>query len=166
MCELCWASGLILAVMGAKGGVVGNCSYPTMRAISSIKSSSICKSNRNDGGVTVMTPGVSETDNPKHLSAWPMRSCDKGIPITLTARATRKLTGLIAGMLTCWSSIGPHNVCGVPQISITNCVMRSMCSTVSCGSTPRSNRWPASVEKLNRRDRPAIDAGHQKAASI
>ena len=35
-----------------------------------------------------------------------------------------------------------------PQISTISCVMRSMCSTVVAGSTPRSKRWPASVEKL------------------
>ena len=46
-----------------------------------------------------------------------------------------------------------------------NAVMRSMCSTVRAGSTPRSKRWPASVAKLKRRERPATASGHQNAAS-
>ena len=33
-------------------------------------------------------------------------------------------------MATCWSTTGPQAVSGVPQMSMTSWVMRSMCSTV------------------------------------
>ena len=39
-------------------------------------------------------------------------------------------------------------VSGVPQMAMISWLMCSMCSTVWLGSTPRSKRWPASVEKL------------------
>ena len=75
-------------------------------------------------------------------------ACVSGMPMTLAARATRSVMASGAGMLGCWSSMGPHCVSGVPQMSMMSCVMRSMCATVSEGSTPRSKRWPASVAKL------------------
>ena len=82
-----------------------------------------------------------------------------------SARLMRMATGACEGICACWSEIGPQAVLGVPQISMMSWVIRSKCATVVAGSTPRSNRWPASVEKLKRRERPAIDLGHQKAAS-
>ena len=75
------------------------------------------------------------------------------------------VTGLGTGSLTRWSSMGPQAVSAVPQMSMMSCEMRSMCSTVWLGSTPRSKRCPASVEKLKRRERPAMALGHQNAAS-
>jgi hypothetical protein len=50
--------------------------------------------------------------------------------MTFCARAVRSLTGSRFGRLTLWSSTGPTCVFGVPQISISSAVMRSMCSTV------------------------------------
>jgi hypothetical protein len=49
-----------------------------------------------------------------------------------------QLHGLEAGILGCWSSMAPTCVSGVPQISSTSAVMRSMCSVVSSG--PRRAR--------------------------
>ena len=136
-----------------------------MRATSSIRSSSICKSKRKDGGNTVSTPSACDTSSPKRCKASKHWDCVSGMPMILAARATRNCTGVRAGMAGCWSSTGPHVVSAVPQISRIRRVMCSMCSTVDAGSTPRSKRWPASVEKLKRRERPAIALGHQNAAS-
>jgi hypothetical protein len=57
----------------------------------------------------------------------------------------RSFTGAGVGMLTTWSSTGPQRVSLPPQIATISAVMRSMCSTVVAGSTPRSKRCRASV---------------------
>ena len=105
-------------------------------------------SKRYTGGVTVMAPSPSVKGKPRRRNTSAHCACESGMPITLAARATRSVTGAGLGMLGCWSSMGPTCNSGVPQISAMSWVMRSMCATVSSGSTPRSKRWPASVAKL------------------
>ena len=119
-------------------------------------------SKRYGGGVTVRTPSFAVTGRPRRDSASSHCCCVRGMPITLAARATRRLTGFGSGSFTRWSSMGPASP---PQISMMSRVMCSMCSTVWLGSTPRSKRCPASVEKLKRRERPWMACGHQNAAS-
>ena len=97
-------------------------------------------SKRNDGGVTVSVPSPCTTGRPRRCKASAHCACVSGMPMTLAARATRSVTGWGAGRFTAWSSMGPQAVSGVPQMSMTSWVMRSMCSTVRLGSTPRSNR--------------------------
>ncbi len=131
-----------------------------------MRSSSISRSKRNDGGVTTndwSSPCASRTcSRPRRPNTSAISSAAIGTPITLRARETRIRTGLRSGSAVIVSSIGP----GLPpQIARTSAVMRSMCSTVVAKSTPRSKRCPASVVKLKRRARPWIAAGHQNAAS-
>ena len=130
------------AVTGAIGAVWGKVLKPNTRITSSIRSSSSNKSKRQLGGVTVSTPGASAYGKTKRVKTAAHCACVTGMPMTLAARAERNATGLHSGKASTWSSIGPAEP---PQMSITNCVMRSMCSTVQAGSTPRSKRCPASV---------------------
>ena len=122
----------------------------------------MARSKRQGGGVTVSRPGASVNASPSRVNTSAHCAWLSGMPITLAARATRSVTAALTGRLTHWSSIGPASP---PQMSMMNWVMRSRCSTVDDGSTPRSKRWPASVLKLKRRERPATAAGHQNAAS-
>ena len=119
-------------------------------------------SKRQLGGVTVRRPSLSVKAKPSRVNTCAHCAALIGMPMTLAARSARKVTGAGCGRLTCWSSMGPASP---PQMSMISRVMCSMCSTVDPGSTPRSKRCPASVLKLNRRDRPAIASGHQNAAS-
>ena len=122
-------------------------------------------SKRQLGGTTSISPGRLVDSKPRRAITFSQSACVTGMPITLAARATRKVTGASSGSAVIWSSIGPQRVSAPPQISRISDVNRSMCSTVVAGSTPRSKRWPASVEKWKRRERPATASGHQNAAS-
>ena len=52
-----------------------------------------------------------------------------------------------------------------PQVSIINCVARSIARRCNIKSTPRSKRWDASVCIPNCRARPATASGVKKALS-
>ena len=92
-------------------------------------------------------PSPGATSKPSRDSAPAHCACVSGMPITFAARATRSVTGSRSGMAGCWSVTGPKAVSGVPQISATRPLMRSICASAIAGSTPRSKRWPASVAK-------------------
>ena len=93
------------------------------------------------GAVSLMTPSLATVaGKPRPFSASSTCCWVTGMPMTLAARATRSCTVLGAGILGFWSSMAPTWVSGVPQISSTSAVMRSMCSVVNSGSTPRSKR--------------------------
>ena len=92
----------------------------------------------------MITPSASDTGKPRRFRR-PHCACVSGMPMTLAARATRSAQAelLADAPLVVYRAA---SCLGVPQMSITSWVMRSMCSTVRLGSTPRSKRWPASVE--------------------
>jgi len=73
-------------------------SNPYIRATSSIKSSSISISKRWLGGVTINTsPDSCLNSKARRLNTSATISFVNGMPMTLTARANRMLTGLRSG---------------------------------------------------------------------
>lgn len=111
-----------------------------MRA-TSIKSSSRLMSKRNawrsHGNHTVTDHGGGQAQTVQRIQHLLL---GHGHADHLAARATRSCTGFGWGILAFWSSMAATCVSGVPQISSTSAVMRSMCSVVNSGSTPRSKR--------------------------
>ncbi len=146
-------------------GAAGILSYPTSRATSSMRSSSIVRSNRKLGGVTCQTlPLAAVTLMPRssrELSTiWGGTAC----PSTVPRRSPRNVIGSILGKpsFAITSTTGPGSP---PAISMSSAVARSMALACCVGSTPRSNRIEASVCKPKRLARPLIAAGGKYAAS-
>ena len=123
------------------------------------------RSKRQLGGSTVIVRARGVQAKPRRSITASHSACVTGMPMTLAARSTRSVTGPASGSVDDLVVDRPERVSLPPQISTISAVMRSMCSTVVAGSTPRSKRCPASVEKLKRRERPATASGHQNAAS-
>ena len=118
---------------------------------SSIRSSSICRSKRQLGGVTVIVPSpcVLQPQTAEDVDALRLRSAACRSPWLRARRARSPVALRQVQRLVVDRARRRRRRC-----RMISRVMRSMCSTVSAGSTPRSKRCPASVAKLKRRERP------------
>ena len=132
------------------------------RITSSIRSSSIRRSKRQLGGVTVRRPGSlreREAESRQHLLALRLRDghadhLGGAVDAQRHRLGFRQVQHLVV-----------HRT-GFAAADVDD-ELRDALDVLyrQAGSTPRSKRWPASVEKLKRRERPATASGHQNAAS-
>src|SRR6266571_5317322 len=125
-------------------------------------SSSISRSKRYEGGVTVNSEPERACGSCRRLSRPAIWSSENCTPMILLARLERSRTGLRCGSAPAASLIGPA---APPQTSNISCVARSIASDVAAKSTPRSKRKAASLESAKRRARPATAEGLNHAAS-
>ena len=142
-------------------------SKPRRRATSSIKSSSMLKSKRCGGRCTRQPAGGAlhpiahrrqHRLQPRHRErprrAISRDACGASSPTSETRQRRRPPRG----------SPAPAPV-RRPTMSISSAVARSMAMAGRLGSTPRSNRCAASVNRPRRRARPAIASGAKCADS-
>ena len=127
-----------------------------------MKSSSISRSKRYDGGVMTKSLPSRRDARPRRPKISASVSGEIATPKIRSTREERTRTGSRRGNSPRTSMRGPALP---PQRSRMSCVARSTAAGVLAKSTPRSKRNPASVTNASRRALPWMTAGFQNAPS-